>query len=333
MMMWTKEKANEGYNKLPWLVGCNFIPSSAVNQLEMWQEETFDPETIRRELGWAADIGFNTVRVFLHDLAWLADAQGFRDRVSSYLDIAAGCGISTMFVFFDDCWNTNPKIGKQPDPRPGIHNSMWVQSPGKKIVKNNAAWQRLEDYIRDVIGAFATDERVLAWDVYNEPGNTGMGERSLGLLGSAFKWAREAGPSQPLTAGVWANKKELKKLIEFQTAGSDIITFHNYNDIEDLKEQIKNLKAYGRPVVCTEYMARVLNSRFGTHMPVFKQERVGCYSWGLVAGRTQTNCPWRQLLLVMRSKLWFHDIFYKDGTPYDAGEVEMIKKQTIDHRP
>ena len=130
-------------------------------------------------------------------------------------------------------------------------------------------------------------------------------------------------------SALWQNQTETPDLVQQKI---DELTAKE-REIEDLKEQIKNLKAYGRPVVCTEYMARVLNSRFGTHMPVFKQERVGCYSWGLVAGRTQTNCPWRQLLLVMRSKLWFHDIFYKDGTPYDAGEVEMIKKQTIDHRP
>jgi hypothetical protein len=320
---WSAKNAEEWYRRQPWLVGCNFIPSTAINQLEMWQGATFDPGTIDRELGWAADIGMNAVRVYLHDLVWQADAEGLKRRIDRYLDLAARKGIRTLFVLFDDCWNSDPKLGKQPEPIPGVHNSGWMQSPGSKVVIDPGGWARLESYVKDVLAAFAADERILMWDMYNEPGNNGLGDRSLALLQAAFGWARAARPQQPLTAGVWFDNQPIT---DFQVEASDVITFHNYNDASSLSEQIRRLKALGRPVICTEYMARTRGSRFATHLPIFKQERVGCFNWGLVSGKTQTIYPWGSPPGGPEPELWFHDIFRKDGTPYDSAEVELIKK-------
>ena len=261
---WSIEKANAWYEKMPWLVGCNFTPSSAINQLEMWQKDTFDPETIKRELNWAAELGFNSMRVYLHDLVWHADAAGFAERIDRYLDISSTFGISTMLVFFDDCWNKNPKIGKQPAPQPGVHNSGWMQSPGEKVVLDPSQWSRLEKYVKEVIEKYANDERVVFWDLYNEPGNTDMFEKSLPLLKKVFEWAREVDPSQPLTAGIWIDRTP--ELNEFQLNESDIISFHNYLDADNLRAQIQDLKKLGRPLICTEYMARINNSLFQTQM-------------------------------------------------------------------
>ena len=159
---WTVDRASAWYAQRPWIVGCNFIPSTAVNQLEMWQADTFDPSTIDRELGWAAGLGMNAVRVFLHDLAWEADAAGFVDRIDRMLGIANRHGIRVMFVLFDDCWNDNPKAGSQPEPVPGVHNSGWLQSPGKSVVNRPESWPRLERYVKAIISRFAHDDRVLA---------------------------------------------------------------------------------------------------------------------------------------------------------------------------
>jgi hypothetical protein len=318
---WTAEQANEWFTRQPWLVGCNFIPSTAINQLEMWQAPTFDPETIERELGWASAIGFNSVRVFLHDLVWQSDPDGFKQRIDRFLDIASRKGIRPMFVFFDDCWNNKPQPGKQPEPAPGVHNSGWVQSPGEKIVTQPGSWSRLESYIKGVLEAFANDEQILMWDLYNEPGNKGLGEKSLDLLRATFEWALAIRPHQPLTAGIWADYPNLN---EFQIEASDIITFHHYADVPSLLEWIQRFKAYGRPVICTEYMARTRGSRFTTHLPVFKQEQVGCYNWGLVRGKTQTIYPWESPEGAPEPETWFHDIFHQDGTPYDRAEVAAI---------
>jgi len=127
---WTEQEAQNWSAKVGWLRGSDFIPSNAINQLEMWQKETFDPATIDRELGWAESLGLNCMRVYLHHLAWQIDKEGFKDRMKKYLSIANRHKIKTIFVFFDDCWNPTYNSGKQPDPKPGIHNSGWVQDPG-----------------------------------------------------------------------------------------------------------------------------------------------------------------------------------------------------------
>jgi hypothetical protein len=287
----------------------------------MWQAATFDPETIRRELGWAAELGFNTVRVYLHDLLWEADAD-YLSRVDRYLSIAEAYGIRTLFVLFDDCWRDDPHLGPQPAPIPGVHNSGWVRSPGSSAVLDPTRWERLARYVQGIIGAFAEDNRVLMWDLYNEPGNNEMGATSLPLLKQTFAWARAAHPTQPLTAGVWFDNVELNA---FQLRASDVITFHNYEEVDHLTRQIQALKTHGRPVICTEYMARPRGSRFATHLPVFKRENVGCYNWGLVKGKTQTIYPWRSEAGAPEPALWFHDILREDGTPFSANEVKLIQ--------
>ena len=330
---WSVERAHAWYARQPWLVGCNFIPSNAINQLEMWQAETFDPATIDRELGWAAGIGFNTVRVFLHNLVWEADPDGFKQRLSGFLDIAARHGIRPMLVFFDDCWNPGARLGPQPAPRPGVHNSGWLQSPGVDIVNSGAAaWSQLETYVRDILGSFADDGRILLWDLYNEPGNSGNREKSLPLVKAVFEWGRAVNPSQPLTVGVWFDNEPLN---EFQLAASDVITFHHYWEPEKLECEIDRLKRYGRPVICTEWMARTTGSLVRTNLPVFARQGVGCINWGLVAGKTNTIFQWKELIpantlidLQVGPEVWFHDLLCADGTPYDQNEIEIFKKLT-----
>jgi len=324
--IWSREAAQSWYQKQPWLVGCNFIPSNAINQLEMWQAETFDLDTNARELGWAAALGFNTMRVYLHDLAWQQDRDGFFSRLGGFLEVCRSLSIRPILVFFDDCWDRDPKAGLQPQPKAGVHNSGWVQSPGIKTLGDPSSWGRLQDYIRDTLTVFGHDERILMWDLYNEPGNNKQNEASLPLLRAVFDWAWAVRPMQPLTAGVWYNNKTLSA---FQLESSDIISFHDYEPVEHLEAQINLLKSHQRPLICTEYMARPRGSLFATHLPVFKREKVGCVNWGLVSGKTNTIFQWEQPLPnAAEPPLWFHDIFRQDGSPYDCAEIEAIKTQT-----
>src|SRR5689334_745650 len=169
---WAPQQASTWYQSKHWLVGCNFSPSTAINQLEMWQADTFDPATIDRELGWAEGLGFNSVRVFLHHLPYEQDAPGFLGRIDKVLEIADRHHIGVMFVLFDSVWDPHPKLGKQRAPKAGLHNSGWVQSPGALDLKNPAKQAVLEAYVKGVIGRFKDDPRVHAWDLYNEPDNT-----------------------------------------------------------------------------------------------------------------------------------------------------------------
>lgn len=323
---WTKEKANEWYQQWGWLRGCDFIPSTAINQLEMWQAESFDPVTIDRELGWAESIGMNTMRVYLHHLAWEVDPEGFKARMEKYLTIADKHKISTLFVFFDDCWNPTYQAGKQPDPKPGVHNSGWVRDPGS-LGNDSTIYPLLKKYVKDVLTHFSKDKRIVLWDLYNEPGNSDYGNKSMPLLKKVFQWARAVNPSQPISVGVW--NERLVELTMFQLKHSDVITYHNYNDEKQHKAAIDTLRKFGRPLLCTEYMARKNNSRFDNIMPLLKAENIAAINWGLVSGKTNTIYAWDSPIPDgSEPKLWFHDIFRKDGTPYKKEEVKLIRQLT-----
>lgn len=325
--VWSKEQANQWYKQWGWLRGSDFIPSTAINQLEMWQAETFDTATINRELGWAESIGFNSMRVYLHHLAWEIDSAGFKNRVNEYLNIADKHNISTLFVLFDDCWNPTYQAGKQPDPKPGIHNSGWVRDPGDKIHEDSTLYPILEKYTKDILAHFANDKRIVLWDLYNEPGNSDYGNKSMPLVKKAFQWGREVNPSQPLSVGVW--NKDLIDLNNYQLANSDVTTYHNYMEPKVHKQWIDSLRTYGRPLICTEYMARTRNSRFDNILSMLKEENIGAYNWGLVAGKTNTIYAWDTPMPSGKEpKIWFHDIFRKDGTPYSKKEITVIKKLT-----
>ena len=342
---WTPEKANAWHRDRPWLAGCNFIPSSAINQLEMWQADTFDPDAIDRELSWAAALGFNSVRVFLHDLLWEQDKDGFLKRLDRFLEIADKHKIGVLFVLFDSVWDPHPKLGKQRDPKPGLHNSGWVQSPGVLVLQDPAKVDALKPYVVGVVGRFKNDKRVHGWDVVNEPDNTNRSSYgqhepkdkaglALALLTKSFAWVREADPEQPITAGVWignwGDPKKLSAVERFCLEESDVISFHNYGKLDDMKKCVENLKRFGRPLLCTEFMARGNGSTFDPLLPYLKEQNVAAYCWGFVAGKTNTIYPWNswQKAYQEEPKPWFHDIFRKDGTPYDAKEVEFIKRVT-----
>ena len=323
--IWSLTQASDWYRQQGWLVGCDFLPSTAINQLEMWEADSFDTTTINRELGWAENIGFNTLRVFLHDVVWENDSISFKIRINTFLTIASRHNIKPLFVFFDDCWNPDPVYGKQPLPKPGVHNSGWMRSPSQSVHNDSTKWNMLERYVKDILSSFKYDPRILCWDLYNEPGNSNYNLTSLPLLKKIFEWAWSIRPTQPLTVGIWYDNKELN---DFQLNNSDIITFHNYNNADDLEKEIKALKKYGRPVICTEYMARTHGSTFENDLPVFKKYNVGAINWGFVSGKSNTIFPWGSKEGTTEPKTWFHDIFRQDGTPFDPNEISLIKRLT-----
>jgi hypothetical protein len=200
--------------------------------------------------------------------------------------------------------------------------------------------------VQGLIGAFAKDDRILGWDLWNEP--DGENERSyaaeepkdkvalvIALLPQVFEWAREANPTQPLTSGVWRSNlwegKAPNKVQEIQLRESDVITFHNYSWPENFKTEVAWLKTRNRPVICTEYMARSAGSTFDTILPIAKQEHVGAINWGFVAGKTQTYFPWESWAhpyILSEPPVWFHEVLRADGTPYREAEVQLIRQLT-----
>ncbi len=309
----------------------------------MWQADSFDPARIDVELGWAENIGMNSMRVFLHDLPWKEDSAGFTKRIDTFLNIAAKHHIKPILVLFDSVWDPAPKLGRQKDPRPGIHNSRWVQSPGAAALKNPEEYPRLEAYVKGVVGAFANDARILAWDLWNEPYNVhtkhdyarleppNKREIVRRMLPRVFEWARSANPTQPLTTGLVSAVGPLKDDEKLQIDLSDVVSFHAYSDAQKFRKAAVALADYHRPILCTEYMARTQHSTFEGTMPIAKELHIAVYNWGLVNGKTQTHLPWTSWdkpFVKHEPKVWFHDIFYPDGRPYSQREVDFIRKMT-----
>jgi hypothetical protein len=341
---WTPAQAQSWYAIQPWLVGSNYVPSDAINPLEMWQPATFDPRRIDRELGWAQKIGMNTMRVFLHDLLWQQDRKGFVERINTFLAIAHRHHIKPLFVLFDSCWDPDPHPGPQHPPVPGVHNSGWVQSPGAAALQDPGQYPRLQAYVKGVVGAFANDDRILGWDVWNEPDNlakqyanqpTDKAALVAKLLPQVFAWARSADPSQPLTSGVWGKGPDWSQgqphnpVQTVQLGQSDVISFHDYGWPESLEARIGQLETYHRPILCTEFMARSAGSTFDGSLPVGWRHDVGMINWGFVKGKEQTWLPWdswEHPYVLTEPTVWFHDVLHEDGTPYRQAEVELIHR-------
>jgi hypothetical protein len=344
--VWPPEKANDWYAHHRWMAGCNFIPSTAITELEMWQADSFDATTIDRELGWAQQLGFTSIRVFLQNLLWDQDSEGFLRRMDQFLGLADKHHIGVTFVLFDSCWDPFPQLGTQRAPKPFVHNSGWVQSPGQPLLEHPEQFDaRLKPYVEGVVGHFRSDRRIDMWDVFNEPDNmndpayikeepSNKKDMALILLKKTFDWAHALKPIQPLTSGVWMgnweNADALSPMERAQLENSDIISFHNYSPLSQLKECVEHLRRYGRPVFCTEYMARPVGSTFDPNLKYLHDQHVGAYNWGFVSGKTQTIYPWDSWTKTYTSEppVWFHDIFHADGTPYRAEEVEFIRGVT-----
>lgn len=353
MDRWSIEKAKTWWDETGWICGFNFLPSSAVNFLEMWHKDTFDPATIERELGWASDLGFNALRVNLHYLVWKHDSQGLLQRLDWLMATADSLGLRTVPCFFDDCGfgGFEPEYGPQPDPVPDVHNSRAVASPGRAALLDGSDWVGYEEYVRTIVRAFASDARVLFWDLYNEPGNRmvftrngsethrpDFSDRSLALMQDSFVWARTEAPAQPLSVAAWVTPLPGSNDDPYQTeidqaalSLSDIVTFHAYWDSANVQRFIAHLSELGRPMLCTEWMARPVGSKIEDQLAVFQSSNVGCFQWGLVKGRTQTYLPWPADLVAQHGgvadrSVWFHDLVDENGEAYDPNEAAYLRR-------
>ncbi|MEO5594168.1 MAG: cellulase family glycosylhydrolase, partial [Chitinophagaceae bacterium] len=323
---WSQQKAWDWYNKQPWLCGFNYIPAYAINYTAMWDKTTFDPVAIDKELSLAEKSGMNVLRAVLQFAVYEDDPAWFLKTLDVFMSVCEKHRIKFVPALFDDCVfgiTHDPKTGIQPEPLKGWYAWAWSPSPGHSMVIDEQTHPRIEKYVKAVMGRFKDDQRVMMWDLYNEPTNGGLGSASFPLLKKVISWARTINPSQPLTVDIWNQDKRLN---EIALAGSDVISFHNYGNREVLLNQIKDLKKYNRPVICTEWMNRPAKSLIATNLVVFYEEKVGCMLWGLVNGKTQTDLPWGHRPGDPVSPVWQHDLYRPDLTAYDAEEIKTITK-------
>ncbi|PWJ37879.1 cellulase family glycosylhydrolase [Sediminitomix flava] len=371
---WSKERINKWYADQPWMVGCNYYPATAINQIEMWQESTWDPKQIDKELAWAEEIGMNTLRVYLHDLVWAADEQAFYQRMDDFLTICEKHKIRAFFVFFDDCHFPNPSLGKQPEPVKAYHNSGWVNCPSRELAHRYAIGEvsevekaHLKNYVQRTMSRFKDDNRVVMWELYNEPGRgtgeegdmakvkvrSAIGDQSKQLVYDSWVWARAINPSQPIMSTTAGSIGQIN--IRINRINSDLHSIHTYGPPKGVRARVKEYQKDGRPVIVTEWLARTRNSTVEDCLPVMKELNVGAINWGFVSGKSGTIWDWksrkdaegkkrsvvheREVGNIVKKgeefpepEVWFHDIFRMDGSPYSQSEIEIFKQLTKDNK-
>ena len=322
---WDDQRIWNWYNSLGTVKGVNYIPRTAVNSVEMWMEDTFDPDTIDEELGWAHDIGYTSIRVQLQFAVWKDDPDGFLKRMDKLLEIAASHGLRVVPVLFDDLnlAGQAPQVGMQPGPVSGEYNARWVPSPAPEAVKDRSQWPELEKYVKDVMDQFKRDARVIYWDLYNTAGNGGLWEETLPLMDQTFNWAREIDPAQPLAVAAW--KEFGSAMAARKLERSDLVTFQSFDSVEGVEARLLLLQRYKRPIICSDWLMRQTGNDFEKVLPVFATYRVGWFNRGLVAGKTQMQLQQAQYRSEQAPDLWQQDVLHEDGTPYNEKELELIQ--------
>lgn len=341
---WSATAASDWYAHQPWIIGANYIQSNTVNQIEMWQSETFDGDRIDMELGWAEGLGINTIRVGLPELLWERDPSGLQKRMDRLLRIADKHKMKVIFVLFDSSGDPYPEPGRQRQPKPGVRNSLWAQSPGAKGLISPKQVEDALRYAEDVVADFSIDKRVLAWDVWNEPDNTNektypnselpnKEEVVRALLPKVFQYVRAGVPSQPVTSGLWkgdwSSTATLSPIEKIQIELSDFISFQNYDGPEEFEKRVKWLQAFHRPVVCTGFLARNQGSTIETILPIALKYDVGALVGDLVQGKTQRWLPWdswQNPYVGREPPVWSQDLFRSNGPLYRQQDADVIRR-------
>ena len=241
---WGEQRAWEWYNKQPWLCGFNYIPAYAINYTAMWDKTSFDANAIDKELALAEKTGLNVLRAVLQYAVYADDPGYFLKTLNTFAGICDKHHIKFVPALFDDCVfgiTFDPHIGKQPEPLKGWYAWAWSPSPGHTMVTDTTTYPKLVAYVKAVIKRFKDDNRILLWDLYNEPTNGGLGSTTFPLLKRVVTAARSVNPSQPLSIDAWNNNQRLNDIV---FAASDVITFHNYGNKEQLLKRINELKQH-----------------------------------------------------------------------------------------
>ena len=351
---WTKERAWAWYDAQPWIRGCNYMPASAANRVDQWQslgaEERF--AEVERELALAEKVGFNTLRLVVEHQGfgvWLAEHDSFMANFERYLQILARHGLRAIVVLGNDC--SRPKELWEL-PKPGVQKYDVGYHGGRRVTQhgsnpNAVGYTTVDDPVlrpkfyamcAELMTKYRADDRILFWNLWNEPGNNRRNDLTMKDLRELFELAWSIDPKQPLAADVWTCRSSSPEAVHpvERLAGdlSDIISYHRYANLCEQKKTIDILRArWGRPMVNTEWLARLLGDDVATSYPLFAQERVGAVCWGFVAGKYQTYEPYEPMWtsqFTFRSAdepvtKWYHDLFRPSHHPYDPEEIAIIR--------
>lgn len=331
---WSIEKAEEYMKRFGVIKGVNFIPSYCHSYIEMWHH--FNETCIRRELGYAKQVGFNSLRIFVAECQWETRREVVTSRLDQFLDICKEMGFSIMLTLQPNTYMIPGwKMDADEDPfithlQPSGHDRGWIYK-GARIFDCFGQWEENRDevarFISEIVARYGRDERVAFWDLYNEPW-----EANRPLVELAFARAREQRPIQPLTC-CW-RAWDLSDITSFHcyekpgTPPRQQVMGVHYLSFED---ELKRACSTGRPILCSECVARTFGNELEAFLPYYSRAHIGFYVWGLCAGSAQYHIPWEWPEGSPVPRRWFQCMLYPDGTPFDEKEIAMIRDFDFEH--
>ena len=346
---WSKEKANEWYKKQGWLRGCNFIGSDCTNRLDMWQSYKSEEKlvTADKELALCDKIGFNTVRLWMNFDVYYKEKNSYMDILEKYISLCDKHHQKVMIVlaYEEDLPRGEVFVAKEMGEQKYALGEHQGRIPLEKEEIEKTPYHYLEykelhdifiEMVKNIVSKYANDERVLCWNIFNEPGIM-IGERNIPLLKELFEVVRSYNPIQPLCADIWRGLNEGKiKSAEEQLAYdlSDVISFHSYLPYSLLVEELHYHLKDGRPVLLTEWLHRINHNNIFEIYPLLYLNNVANYCWGFVVGKTQTHEPWPHMwdeyyngiITDFDFTKWQHDLFRPNLRPYDPREIKVLEK-------
>lgn len=201
--------------------------------------------------------------------------------------------------------------------------------------RGNQPMEEYEQIIRTVVRAYADEDRIVFWDLWNEPRFEDREEtyEQLDIIEQMVEWCRSENLRQPITSSIiWATIKEdsksLKRMAEVESM-MDIHNFHYYNCAINFGENIYRmmdfLKKLGdRPMVATECLTRTNGSGIPSTFAAFSKYHVNFYIWGLYVNDRNWETRWGESTYDPYDPM-FHNILYSDGDAYDSREIDMIR--------
>lgn len=217
--------------------GFNYQPGYAYNSYEAWR--FFDAETFRRELTWGkrAFPGFNTVRYWLSYDAFRYEEDRQRENFETALGIADSLRLKAVPVLFNRWHDYNMDNG-------GIYIDQFVPESSWCSGDGRAQYKR---YISNIVGDHRHDERILAWDMCNEPFSYGADNAFTAVVrGYEKAWledmyglCRAQDASAPV---IFSPFRMDVSLMEEYAPICDVFLLHRYDfDYGDPEERIRLL--------------------------------------------------------------------------------------------
>jgi len=265
--------------------GANYVPSYARNSLEIWAK--YDPEVVERELGYAAELGLDGVRTFIHSEPFLERPDDAVGAVKDFTRCCAEKKLAFMPVLLDGCHIMSGS------------RLLWPGNPPPDKA-GEEGWPELEKYINLILPVLRDSESVAVYDVINEP-RVGARPDFDKLTRHFSALVKDLDPDRPVTIGA-INRGEMNSVMDVV----DVASVHSYmsSDVllhEELRTCHRETEAAGKELILSEWGNAVYHipmavtdeqqlRYYERALPVVMQSGAGWFLWELMVGNSPFAC-------------------------------------------